>query len=64
MMGLNFCYKECKVYGKCFFINFNWKLFVCELFSEKKSEVKFLVDDQDFVYIEIIEIVRFFFFLF
>lgn len=44
-MGLNFCYKECKVYGKCFFINFNWKLFVCELFSEKKSEVKFLVDD-------------------
>lgn len=63
-MGLNSCYKECKAHGKCFSINFNRKLFVCELLSEKKSEAKPLADDQDSVYIEITEIVRSLLFLF
>lgn len=63
-MGLNSCYKECKAHGKCLSINFNRKLFVCELLSEKKSEAKPLADDQDSVYIEITEIVRSLLFLF
>lgn len=63
-MGLNSCYKECKAHGKCLSINFNRKLFVCELLSEKKSEAKPLADDQDSVYMEITEIVRSLLFLF
>lgn len=57
-MGLNSCYKECKAHGKCLSINFNRKLFVCELLSEKQSESKPLTDDQDSVYLEITDIVR------
>lgn len=57
-MGLNSCYKECKAHGKCLSINFNRKLFVCELLSEKKSESKPLTDDQNSVYMEITDIVR------
>ena len=57
-MGLNSCYKECKAHGKCLSINFNRKLFVCELLSEKQSESKPLADHQDSVYLEITDIVR------
>lgn len=57
-MGLNSCYKECKAHGKCLSINFNRKLFVCELLSEKQSETKPLADDQNSVYMEITDIVR------
>lgn len=57
-MGLISCYKECKAHGKCLSINFNRKLFVCELLSEKKSESKPLTDDQNSVYMEITDIVR------
>lgn len=57
-MGLNSCYRECKAHGKCLSINFNRKLFVCELLSEKQSESKPLTDDQDSVYMEITDIVR------
>nr|XP_034334344.1 thrombospondin-2 [Crassostrea gigas] len=57
-MGLNSCYKECKAHGKCLSINFNRKLFVCELLSEKQSESKTLTDDQNYVYMEITDIIE------
>lgn len=58
-IGLNSCYKECKAHGKCLSINFDRKLFVCQLLSEKQRETKHLTDDQNFVYMEITVIVRF-----
>ncbi|XP_056001820.1 angiopoietin-1-like [Ostrea edulis] len=49
-IGLYMCLKECETYAMCLSINFNRKMLMCELNSQKKNESLLLVDDDDFIY--------------
>ncbi|XP_048733890.2 ficolin-1-like [Ostrea edulis] len=49
-IGLKMCFKECEAYAMCLSINFNRKMLMCELNSQKKNESLLLVDDSDFIY--------------
>lgn len=49
-IGLYMCLKECETYAMCLSINFNRKMLMCELNSQKKNESLLLVDDSDFIY--------------
>ncbi|XP_062609284.1 hemicentin-1-like [Saccostrea cucullata] len=52
-IGLNSCYKECQAHGGCLSANFDRKHLTCQLFSVKKSDTKLLIDDMDFVHVEL-----------
>ena len=52
-IGLQSCYKECLAHGNCFSLNFNRKEFMCQLINKKESHLKSLLDDENFIYMEI-----------
>eukprot|EP00105_Crassostrea_gigas_P000807 XP_011412753.1 PREDICTED: C-type mannose receptor 2 [Crassostrea gigas] len=51
--GMQMCLKECEAFSLCSSINFHRKLFVCELNSQRKDGNISLINDQDYVYLEI-----------
>lgn len=51
--GMQMCLKECEAFSLCSSINFHRKRFVCELNSHTKDENISLINDQDYVYLEI-----------
>uniref|UniRef100_A0A8W8NKT3 Apple domain-containing protein n=1 Tax=Magallana gigas TaxID=29159 RepID=A0A8W8NKT3_MAGGI len=50
---MQMCLKECEAFSLCSSINFHRKRFVCELNSHTKDENISLINDQDYVYLEI-----------
>nr|XP_022294247.1 complement factor I-like [Crassostrea virginica] len=52
-IGLQSCYRECLAHGNCFSVNFNRKELMCQLINEKASHLKSLLDDENFIYMEI-----------
>lgn len=52
-IGLHLCFRECESYAICLSINFNIKMLMCEMSSQKRNESLSLVNDSDFIYQEI-----------
>jgi hypothetical protein len=58
-MGVQMCFRECEAYALCLSINFNRKMLMCELNRKKRNKKLILVDDEDFTYREIPDVVSF-----
>lgn len=58
-LGMQMCCLECDVYVMCLFVNYNCKFFVCELNNVKENKFGFLIMDEDFVYNEMVDQVKF-----
>ena len=56
-IGMESCYRECLAHGNCFSVNFNPKEFMCQLINDTKSRLKPLINDENFIYIEITDTV-------
>jgi hypothetical protein len=52
-IGIQMCFRECEAYSDCLSINFNRKKLMCELNNQKANESLRLVDDEDFIYLDI-----------
>ncbi|XP_078327552.1 thrombospondin-1-like isoform X2 [Crassostrea virginica] len=52
-IGPQSCYRECQAHGNCFSANYDKKESTCQLMNTKKSEMKLLTDDENFIHIEL-----------
>jgi hypothetical protein len=52
-IGPQMCYRECEAYTFCLSINFNRKMLICELNSQRKNDSLSLVADNNFIYRDI-----------
>jgi hypothetical protein len=57
-IGPQMCYRECQAYTFCLSINFNRKMLICELNSQRRNGSLILVADNDFIYRDIPDTVR------
>ena len=56
-IGPQSCYRECQAHGNCFSANYDRKQLTCQLLDKKKNELKPLIDDENFVYMEMTDTV-------
>ena len=56
-IGQQSCYRECQAHGNCFSANYDKQKFTCQLMNTKKSEIKLLTDDENFIHMELTDIV-------
>jgi hypothetical protein len=56
-VGLQMCFRECEAYTICLSLNFNRKMLLCELNSQKANDSLSLVNDNDFIYRDIPNVV-------
>lgn len=58
-LGMQMCCSECDAYAMCLSVNYNRKLLVCELNNVKENKSGSLITDEDFVYNEMADQVKF-----
>ncbi|XP_078329359.1 thrombospondin-2-like isoform X3 [Crassostrea virginica] len=56
-IGPQSCYRECQAHGNCFSVNWDRNQFTCQLIDKKKNQLKPLIDDVNFVYMEMTDTV-------
>ena len=56
-IGPQSCYRECQAHGNCFSANYDKNESTCQLMNTKKSEMKLLIDDENFIHIELTDTV-------
>ena len=56
-IGLQSCYRKCQAHGNCFSANYDKKEYNCQLMNTKKSEMKLLTDDENFIHMELTDTV-------
>ncbi|XP_061195876.1 hemicentin-1-like [Saccostrea echinata] len=52
-IGLETCFNKCQAHADCLSANYNRYEFVCQLISRKKSYNEKLIDDLDFIHVEL-----------
>jgi hypothetical protein len=56
-IGPNACFKECQRVRSCLSVNYNTNHLFCELLDRTKSDIQPLISDEDFIHMELPDIV-------
>jgi hypothetical protein len=56
-IGPSACFKECQLVSRCLSVNYNTNHLICELVDRKRNDDESLINDGDFIYMELADIV-------